>query len=110
MNGLYVYSKYNRLSGHQLSTLMQLRVSAIYHTFTLFVEWAVEGRYDFHMLPYALKTRLNPGDVDQLKEIQTLYKKGLLLLKKVICCLFAQKLSLCYSVGLINVIVQLWIN
>jgi len=38
------------------------------------------------MLPYALKTRLNPGDVDQLKEIQTLYKKGLLLLRNVVCC------------------------
>jgi len=82
----YVLSKYNRLSGHQLSTLMRLRVSTIYHTFTIFVEWAVEGRYDFHMLPYALKTRLNPGDVDQLKEIQSLYKKGLLLLRNVVCC------------------------
>ena len=82
----YVLSKYNRLSGHQLSTLMRLRVSTIYYTFTIFVEWAIEGRYDFHMLPYALKTRLTPGDVDQLKEIQSLYKKGLLLLRNVVCC------------------------
>jgi len=81
MHGLYVYSKFNRLSGHQLSTLMQLRLSTIYHTFTVFVQWAVEGRYDFHMLPYALKARLNPGDVEQLKKIRSLYKKGMLLLR-----------------------------
>ena len=60
---------------------MQLRVSTIYHTFTTFVEWAIEGRYDFHMLPYALKARLNPGDVEKLKKIRSLYKKGLLLLR-----------------------------
>jgi len=81
MGSEYIYSKFNRLPGRQLSTLMQLRISTIYHTFTIFVEWAVEGRYDFHMLPYALKTRLNPGDVERLKEIRTLYKKGLLLLR-----------------------------
>jgi len=40
------------------------------------VEWAIEGRYDFHMLPYALKARLTPGDVEQLKKIRSLYKKG----------------------------------
>ena len=72
------------MSGRQLSTLMQLRVSTIYHTFTIFVQWAVEERYDFHMLPYALKAHLNPGDVEQLKKIWFLYKKG--ALRNVICC------------------------
>ena len=67
---------YSRLSGHQLSTLVHLRVSSIYHTFTTFVQWAVEGRYDFHMLPYALKTHLNQGDMEQLKMVQSLYKEG----------------------------------
>ena len=84
MHGLYVYSKFNRLSGHQLSTLMQLRLSTIYHTFTIFVQWAVEGRYDFHMLPYALKARLNPGDVEKLKKIPSLYKKGMLSLRTAV--------------------------
>ena len=78
----YLFPINNRLSGHQLSTLMQLRVPTIYHTFITFIQWAIEGRYDFHMLPYALKARLNPGDVKQLKEIRTLYKKGMLLPRK----------------------------
>jgi len=60
---------------------MQLRVSTIYHTFTVFVQWAVQGRYDFRMLPYALKARLNPEDVEQLKKIRSLYKNGMFLLR-----------------------------
>ena len=64
--------------------MMQLRLSTIYHTFTIFVQWAVEGRYDFHMLPYALKAHLNPGDVEQLKKIRFLYKNGMFLLRSFI--------------------------
>ena len=66
-----------RLSGHQLSTLMNLRVSSLYHTFTTFTQWVVEGRYDFHRLPYALKTHLNAEDVEQLMKIPSCYKKGM---------------------------------
>ena len=67
-----------RLSKRQLSTLMHLPISNLYYTFTTFVQWAVEGRYDYNMLPYAVKAHLNPEDEEQLKNIRTLYKKGML--------------------------------
>ena len=56
---------------------MMLDVSSLYHTFTVFTQWVVEGRYDFHLLPYSLKVRLNPEDADQ---IRALFKKGTMLL------------------------------
>ena len=69
-----------RLSGHQLSTLMNLRVSCLYHTFTTFTQWLVEGHYDFHQLPYTLKAHLNLEDAEQLKKIPSVYKKGTMML------------------------------
>ena len=52
---------------------MTLGVSSVYHTFTIFTQWVVEGRYDFHLLPYSLKVGLNPDDADH---IRALFKKG----------------------------------
>ena len=69
-----------RLSGHQLSTLMKLKISCLYHTFTTFTQWAIEGHYDFHRLPYALKAHLNQEDVEQLRKMPSLYKKGTTIL------------------------------
>ena len=59
---------------------MKLKVSSLYHTFTTITQWAIEGRYDFHRLPYALKAHLNPEDVEQLKKMPSLYKKGMTIL------------------------------
>jgi len=72
---------------------VQLRVPNIYHTFITFIQWAVEGRYDFHMLPYALKARLSSADVEQLKKIQSLYKEGMLLLTNVNLLGFSPKVQ-----------------
>lgn len=68
-----------RLSERQMSTVMQLPLSTLYYTFTTFIQWVAEGRYDFRMLPYALKAHLCPKDVEQLKKIQSLYKNGIML-------------------------------
>ena len=59
---------------------MELKVSSLYHTFTTFTQWAIEGRYDFHRLPYALKAHLNQEDVEQLRKMPSLYKKGMTIL------------------------------
>ena len=68
-----------RLSERQTSTVMQLPLSTLYYTFTTFIQWVAEGRYDFRMLPYALKAHLCPKDVEQLKRIQLLYKNGIMI-------------------------------
>ena len=60
---------------------MNLPVSTLYHTFTTFIQWIVEGRYDFCMLPYALKAHLDTADMEQIKKMRVLYKKGMLLQK-----------------------------
>ena len=59
---------------------MNLRVSCLYHTFTTFTQWLVEGYYDFHQLPYTLKAHLNLEDAEQLKKIPSVYKKGTMML------------------------------
>ena len=45
------------------------------------------------MLPYALKARLSPADVEQLKKIQSLYKEGMLLLTNVNLLGFSPKVQ-----------------
>jgi len=50
------------------------------------------------MLPYALKAHLNPGDVEQLKKIRSLYKNGMFLLGSFIHHVSTevqQKIALC---------------
>ena len=78
---IYLFKCTYRLSERQISTVMNLPVSALYHTFTAFIQWIVEGRYDFCMLPYALKAHLDTADVKQIKKMWVLYKKGMLLQK-----------------------------
>ena len=62
-----------------MSTVMRLPVSNLYHMFTTFIQWVVEGRYNFHMLPYILKAHLDAENIEKLKKIQSLYKKGMRL-------------------------------
>lgn len=62
-----------------MSTVMRLPVSNLYHMFTTFIRWVVEGRYNFHMLPYILKAHLDPENIEKLRKIQSLYKKGMRL-------------------------------
>ena len=84
-----------RLSERQMSTVMQLPLSTLYYTFTTFIQWVAEGRYDFRMLPYALKAHICPKDVEQLKRIQFLYKNGIILC--IVIGLQSQFLDLRYS-------------
>lgn len=84
-----------RLSERQMSTVMQLPLSTLYYTFTTFIQWVAEGRYDFRMLPYALKAHICPKDVEQLKRIQFLYKNGIILC--IVIRLQSQFLDLRYS-------------
>lgn len=58
---------------------MNLPVSTLYHTFTTFIQWVVDGRYDFYMLPYVLKAHLNPAAMEQVAKIRVLYKKGMIV-------------------------------
>lgn len=77
-----------------MSTVMHLPVSNLYHMFTTFIQWVVEGRYNFHMLPYALKAHLNQENVEMLKKIRALYKKGMKLLG-ILLRLIAMELEGC---------------
>lgn len=78
---IYLFKCTCRLSERQISTVMNLPVSTLYHTFTTFIQWVVEGRYDFRLLPYVLKAHLDTADMEQIKKMRFLYMKGMLLQK-----------------------------
>ena len=76
---LFVQDFLCRLSEHQMSTVMCRPVSYLYHMFTTFIQWVAEGRYNFYMLPYILKAHLDPENIEKLKKIRSIYKKGMRL-------------------------------
>lgn len=75
---------------------MQLPLSTLYYTFTTFIQWVAEGRYDFRMLPYALKAHLCPKDVEQLKRIQLLYKNGIMIMICILTRVWIELLDISY--------------
>ena len=65
------------LSPLQLKFLEALPTTIVFSCLQLFIQWLKDGMYDFHTLPFALKTHLSPNDQKALDLIPATWKGGI---------------------------------
>jgi len=51
-----------------------VKLSYLYSTLELFVQWIKDGTYDFHHLPLVMKKHLDDSDLAKLKDTALKYK------------------------------------
>ena len=66
------------LSPPQLKFLEALPTVMVFTCLQLFIQWLKDGMYDFHTLPFTLKSHLSPNDLDALRLVPTKWKGGTL--------------------------------
>ena len=64
------------LSPPQLKFLESLPTAMVFTCLKLFIQWLKDGMYDFHTLPFTLKTHLSPEDQEALLQIPNKWKGG----------------------------------
>ena len=66
----YLYASFfHSLSSSQMKLLLTLGLPFLFNALQMFVRWIQVGQYDFHTLPFILKSNLNPQDVIALQQI-----------------------------------------
>ena len=64
------------LSSPQLKFLESLPTAMVFTCLQLFIQWLKDGMYDFHTLPFTLKTHLSPEDQEALLQIPNKWRAG----------------------------------
>ena len=64
------------LSPPQIKVLENLPIAMVFTCLQLFIQWLNDGMYDFHTLPFALKTKMSPEDQEALHQIPNKWKGG----------------------------------